>query len=644
MSIPQNPLNLGGSTTHRHMLIAFKYASDAFNLVKFDPIKVDVGQSLPDVGPNVVVVNEFGDQKFSIPEAMWDFDYIPNIGVSTTSSVGKIVIADRYVPYSFINFLKYKVLAKFNELEASDGTDEQTDDELVDDTKFLMSLGHATFVLKTFFTLEDDNIDSFDGDPKVISINPFYFNIDSLESVPSGSSIAPVSHIIHAIGAANTTGLLRSFGSIFQMNITHKDGNIHDTIPAGTGSNGLKTRSAENTANAAKRKERLDLSKPMLTLKDVFEGFEADLNQQKFANKAQLQYWRRVIRNDKQPDKIVIDPKQTKLPKREELPMDFVIDLDPLYAKYKIDNRNMPFEQPSIAQTEDGIRVLPIRPGAHIFQVVESLMLLSKEVGDDAVNPLLKKTFKTTITAKRSSERYTIYIKIRQYILPSNGETANTGPGVNTSDTPLHFFVNDALDRDVDVMEFKSHINYQVGDTMLEIQTTDNVGAGIIYADREQATAERRPDLPFYQTLYSGVRPMIASYGIDGLESAQKAGNIFNLMDRYTYTQTTDYELLIMGNPYLLSDLNRNPNDVISDSVGNGVHYYSRPEVDPMYVKVTIFESSYDADVDGNGQAVQERFYFDNYYHVTRVVNMFGVVGNGGFYQKLLLKRSDTLI
>ncbi len=625
MSIPSNPLDSSSASSYRHVLVAFKYAEDAFKFKNFTPTSATVGGSFPDVGDNVVVVNELRDQRFSIPEAIWDFNFIPNIGVSTTSSVGKIVVVERYVPYSFLNFLEHEVLAVLNE-----GTDD------------LMSLSHATFVLKTYFAL-DDNGEGVDTND-IIQVNPFYFNIDSIESVPSAKGVTPATHIIHALGASNTTGLLRSFSSVFQMNITHKDGNLHDTIPEGTGSEGIKTRSAENSKNTSKRKERLDLSKRMVSLRDMFEGFAADLNQQKVVHQAQLQEWRRQIRSDNQPDKIVVAPQQTKKPTPKQLPMDFVIDLDPIYNDYKVDNRNMPFEQPEIWQPDLGIRVLPIRPGAQIFEVVEKIMMLSKKVGEDAVDPTGIKTFKTTITTKRlKTNKYITNIKIRQYDLPDNRAVENTGPGKAAPENALSFFVNDPEERDVDVIEFKSHINYQIGDNMLEQQNTEDVGAGVIYADREQATAERRADLPFFQTLYSGIRPMIASYGIDGLESAQRAGDIFNMMDRYTYTQSTDYEMVIRGNPHLMSDVNRNPDDVISDSDGDGVYYYARPEVDPMYVKLTIFQSSYSTAIgEGDNGDIPTRFYFDNYYHMTRVINMFGV--GGGFLQKLILKRTDTLI
>jgi hypothetical protein len=302
----------------------------------------------------------------------------------------------------------------------------------------------------------------------------------------------------------------------------------------------------------------------------------------------------------------------------------------------------MPFEQPDVVQSNAGIRVFPVKTGIDIFDLVERLMLLSQSVGEDAEGRV-KRTFKTTITAiKRRTKRYEINIKIRQYILPNNtNDDNNTGPGEAIA--PLEFVVNDPNDKDIDVMAFRSNISYRVGDTMLERQIQDNIGAGVVYADREQATGERRPDLSFFESMYSGLRPMIGSYNIDGLESAEKAGDIFNLMDRYTYTQSTDYEMVIFGNPLLMSDVNRNPNDVVNDVEGQSVTYYPIPEVNPMYIKFSIFERTKVSEDDII--SVPSKFYFDEYYHMTRVVNIFGYGGeNRSFFQKLDLRRTDDLL
>jgi hypothetical protein len=108
--------------------------------------------------------------------------------------------------------------------------------------------------------------------------------------------------------------------------------------------------------------------------------------------------------------------------------------------------------------------------------------------------------------------------------------------------------------------------------------------------------------------------------------------------------------MVIIGNPYLMSDVNRNPGMVVSDEDGV-VHYYPKPETNPMYVKLRIFQRSQTDVNDGDGgvgeenEKIPEFFYYDGYYHVARVVNSFGqVAGARSFYQHLILKRGDTLI
>ena len=618
MSVPSNILDSSGSSTHTHVLVAFRNSQEAatFNFAKFDPTSIGLGQSIPNAGNNVVVVNEFVDTRFSISEAMWDFDFIPNIGVSTTASTGKIVVADRVVGYGFLNHLRNDVLNKI--------TDEP------------WSLSHLTFVLTTFFFKDTD--DGTEPVEVVVRTNPFFFYLDTIESVPSNGGVTPTHHILNAISVSNTLGQLKSFSSLYQMNITHKDGNLHNEIPSGTGSGGILSRKEENRKFIDARKQRLNKSKPMRTLKDIFEAFQTDLNNQKFVHQAQLQQWVRELRSEGNTDKIAVAPQQNKPPTPKELPIDFEIDLDSSYDGYAVDNRNMPFEQPDIRQGLVGIRSFPVKPGATIVEMIERIMMLSTRVGDDAAL-VPRKAYKICISAiLTSSNRYRIVIKIRRYTLPSNSSDLDTGPGAGD---PIHFYINDPEERDTDIISFKSILSYEVGDSMLESPNAENSQAKIIYADREQPMAERRPDLSFFTTLYSGIRPMIEPYSINGLENAKSAGNIKNMVDPYTYIQTSEYELVIRGNPTILSDFNRNPVDIVNGDAGN-VFNYPRPEFEPAYVRLTIFQKSQALNDESN---IPEKFYYDGFYHLVRVVNMFGVIkGQRSFYQKLYLRRTDDLV
>jgi hypothetical protein len=622
MSIPNNPLDVGGTSTHRHILLAFEYAEDAVKLESFDPGKAIVGEPLKSdafVGQTMVVVNETNDKRFSISEAMWDFNYAPTVGIITSTSVGRIVISDRRVAYSFLDFLRVNLLDTLGK-----GT----------------SLSHVTFVLKTIFSVNSD----VDGDEDHIYPRPFYFNIDSIETLPTKKSATPKNHILKAIGISNSLGLLPALSELNQFTITHKDGNIHNTLPSsgfqGSGG-GIPTRSDDNTFNTSERKKRLDLSKPMVTLQDVFEGFEADLNQQRYAHKGQLQLWLREIRSGDTVDKILIAPEQKKGPDKS-LPLTFKVDLDKEYRNYLVDNRNMPFEQPDVVQDKKGINVYSISAGSTICEAVTKIMYLSKAIGQDA-SVKYKTTFKTTITPIRTKTEYVINIKIRKYLIPNNPSDKKTNTGPGTGIYPLHFYINDGPERrHTDIVSMRSNIRYQSADVVLEQQKESPVGAGVVFADREQSTSERSPELGFYETLYSGVRSLTAPHVIDGLESAQQAGNIYTLLDADSYDQTTRCDLIIHGNPNLMSDMNRNPAEVVSDVDGE-VNYYPKPETEPMYVKLTIFEAQINVEGIENDD-VPNRFYFDEFYHMTRVVNVFGGGKGRSFYQYLSLQRTDDLI
>lgn len=623
MSIPENPLSEHNTSLYRNVLVAFKYADDA-SKANVLTTAGDVGESIPNTGPNIIIVNEFKSRRFTIEEAIWDFNFIPEIGVTTSASTG-IVAVDEEIPNSFLSFLRETVIA-----------------ELGEDT----SISHMGFVLKTFFMIgEEEN-----GNNTIVG-NPYIFTVDHIDSLVNDSDpLIPNTHVLNCMAISNTTALLRSFSNMYQMTITHKDGNLHDEVPEPfAGSSGLQTRGEENKNKNRSRKNKLDQSKPMKTLKDVFDGLEVELNQQKFTHKAQLQQWLRNIRND-HVDKITVPPQQSKPPLEESLPIDFKIDLDPIYQNYPIDNRNMPFEQPSVNQEEIGIRSFPVKIGTNLFQLINKIMHLSKSVGEEA-NPSLterKKAFKITLSAIRQpTNRYLISIKIRRYTIPLNEiDGIDTGPGDSAvdPDNPLHFFTNDVFGRDSDILSLTSRIAYEVGDIMLENQINNEPQAGIVFADREPATAERRPDLNFFRTMYSGLRPSIANYVINGLESAENSGHIFNMLDPYTFTQTTEYNLEIRGNPYILSDVNRLPHEVVNDEEGE-THYFRMPETYPMYVRLTMFERSLTEGGEEAQNDIPKKFYYDGFYHVTRVVNIFGVwQGKRGFKQHLVLRRSDDTV
>lgn len=90
------------------------------------------------------------------------------------------------------------------------------------------------------------------------------------------------------------------------------------------------------------------------------------------------------------------------------------------YNSYKIDNRNLPFEQPEQDQRLEGIRVVPFHMGTTMNSAIDTIMLMSKSVGKDfqAETP---KSYRTTTTVLRGcSGQYNIHTNINSYTIPIN--------------------------------------------------------------------------------------------------------------------------------------------------------------------------------------------------------------------------------
>jgi hypothetical protein len=606
MSVPSNPLDQFDTYSVKHMLVAFKYTTDAEQTNIVPTLGVNPGDRITGAsgGPGVIIVNEFSMTDFQINSARWTWNFYGPLTKTCGSCIGYVEITDR-TGLHFIDFIKTKV------------------------TQILgVSEGHIVFVLRSFFL--GNNFDNVNND--ILVGNPLVFNMVTLADDLSPSSGR--FYVMSFVGASTTFGQLNQYSKIYQMDITHADGALHKNTPVpnvatcGT----LTTRKQEDALQNGPRKTRIDKSKPMKTLKEIFQAFEAELNQQKFTNAAQLQSWLQHV-NDDYSVKIV-PPIQL-----ENIPVDFFVRLDPAYNDYPVDNRNLPFEQPEQDQNKKGIRCFPIKTATDIPIAVEKLMKLSRKVGQESALSI-PYIFKTTISAIRTTnDRYQIYVVIRKIQVPINEVSLNSGPG-NGAINPLQFSFQDPKIVDHDIISIKvresSDSSYQV----LETQTQDT-SALVVFGDREQITVERTPLINYFQSQYSGLRAMINPYENYGLEYGTDASEL----DRNTdvrIKQKTHYSIVINGNPYLLNDVNRLPSDVANSNAANA-HYYKFTESEPMYAKLSIYlksQAGIGIPQDQN-ENVNNKFYFDNWLHLGTVTNIFE---SGLFLQQLDLLRHSEMI
>lgn len=595
-----NPLSRFQSYDVKHVVVGFRFSEDACTL----NIGADIGKSGTIIdgekmketnckGPAIVVINEIQDPTFVLYEAetYWNF-FSPN-STTTGSYSGYMHIQDR------VGMLFAQRLRKYCETLG-------------------MALGHITFAWKTFYIGTLSN-----GETEVVTANPMIFHITDF--VQSLSADIGRAYIMSFVSSYNTFGQLPQFSKMFQTTLTHADGNVDKEVPASdNASTGLVSRQQEDAVKNAARKRRLDKSKPMKTLQDVFNSMQTEMTEQGYPHKTQVQDWQASVRNDY--TKKLSPPKQY-LP---DLPLKYTIKLEDKYNSYKIDNRNLPFEQPEQDQRLEGIRVVPFHMGTTMNSAIDTIMLMSKSVGKDfqAETP---KSYRTTTTVLRGcSGQYNIHTNINSYTIPINRVNGpDTGPGDGVIDGPLEYVFQDSEQKGRDIISINYRSNVTPVQKNMEQATEGADDIGVVYGNREPISIQRMPQSgdDFFTSGYAGNRGFVGLQQINGLESSDTASVIKSNLTPSMIKQTTSYNIKIVGNAYIVNDINRNPLDVKEDK-GDGPGrwryiLYDKPEYVPMYLKLTVYMKP-ETQLAGPGEGnVDDTYFYSGYLHITRIVTSY---------------------
>lgn len=387
-------------------------------------------------------------------------------------------------------------------------------------------------------------------------------------------------------------------------------------------------RVARESTHNIHRNERLNTNKPMKTLKDVFNGFELDLNEMRFVNKNQVQEFTSIIK----PSSL----KKTKRPKskskNEELPLKFKIDLESVYNDYPIDNRNLLTEQIENMQTNAGIASITIPPGYNIITAVELLMKLSTKTGIDATNGL---SYKVALSTVRDYENIsTITVSIRQYEIPKNKQdvidTASTkyAKGIVT---PYEFNFLDTENLDISYIAIASSPPNDIK-IMTELDDDSKNGQTFASSQQEPPVVERA-DFGGFSGLRNTTSPV--NYGLQDFVS----GLALDIATRKSgIMQNTLSVVEIIGNPDLYSDLARDPKKV-AEHLEDSPSLFRFPEHYPMYCKIRIKIGKSNA---GALAPEDEEIWYHTYnYHLSGVSNS---IRSGSFTQTLRLLSTDDSI
>lgn len=605
MSQPTNILDTYESYAVKHQLVAFEFTEAAcktkvrtYNIGK-------VGTQIPKCycGKAYIIVNELEDPTYFVNRLEWTFSYYSPIEQSSTALLGDLQITAQ-IGYEFPIFL-----ANIAE-------------------KLQLSITHITFWLRTAFVCRRK-----DGGDDYIYAKPLIFHASDFSYLIANDK----AHIysLQFMGTYNTFGQLPNFSAIHQMTITHKDGALHKEIPKPEAPTcAIMTRAAEDAAKSSAREQRLEKSKPMKTLRDVFEAFELELKEQRFAHKRQLQEWLTNVRDGYV--KKIEEPVQKK---GDELPLDFLVGFAST-IEGGVNNRNIPWEQPEQGQDKPGIRSITIPPGLNIISAIDYLMKLSKQSGIMSADG---GTWKTNICiVRRCGGKYDVFIQTNGAEIPKNqNDGKDTGPGKSAVGEALTFMFNMEGTKfgDQDITHLHVHNISDINFAIMEEQV-EEPEAQYNYGSREQMTLERIPQKKYFKSQFSGIRSLSSpkNYGLESAEDAAKVDFSFYNRNRI---QTSLNSVKIRGNLELYSDLCRNPWKVKNRDPENP-HLYKFPETYPIYMRIFVR-----IPVDGAvlGQIDVENL--DNfYYHMKymHALNITNVIEGSNFYQLIDLARTDDFV
>lgn len=607
MADSQNILDKFESFNVKYILLGFANTTDASTTKKGPEVGIPgtIFSGTSCGKPGIVIVNEFKDFSYTIDSFQSEFNFYSDISIHSSQMVAELTIADR-LGGQFSTFLR--------DCAAVLGVSET----------------HIAFQLKIYFVGNLKNSSTVDN----YITRPFIFNMGSLTQLQTTSSAH--FYTLQAIATYNTFGLLNGFTKMYQTTITNADKNPSKEIP--TPDVPLSTilpRGDEDAFKTNARKARIDKSKPMETLDDAFKGLAEDLQQQKYEHKRQLQEWLSFVRDDFV--KKIEQPKQKKAP--GYLPLEYKVVLDPNYKSYKIDNRNMPFEQPEQNQEKYGVRTIPIPEGENVLDSIERIMKYSRKIGTDG-DLLPKNTFRIVATViKNCEDKYEITINIRKIILPQNepgnafADGIDTGPGLAVE--PIYLEFQKTGTADIDIYHVVGKTASLSNLNMMEKQINDS-DAEVVFGNREQGTTERTQSLDYFHSMFSGVRTTMNNKN-NGVESAEDAGKADILASKTVTPQNNRFQLKIRGNPELLSDIFRDPLKV-RDLNPDEPRFYTSPEYNPMYVKVIIYLTPLANSLGVIPDTSDTQYYYIRYQHLYKITTT--ITGNG-FIQYLYMLRSD---
>lgn len=594
MSDPNNRLDKFSTYSTTFILSAWADTSSAENDANAPKLTDGPeGKSLP--GNGVLILNDAfgkGTNRFVGKRLQYDYSWT-GTETSNTAAIGEFILHD-VSGGDFFGFLRNNVVSLLK-----------------------TSIENISFRLDVYFHFPDTEGKIERCEPLIFVINDFKFLF------MNGYN----QYTLSLMACHNTIGNATKFTRLYDMTVTHKDGQLHEETPTPNPSGGsIKPRGEEDGEKIGPREERLEKSKPMTTLQDAFEALEIELNESTKIHKNQLQSWQAIIRDD------FVSKLQVPSIQEKELDIKFKIHLDPKYKDFPINNRTIPWEQPELNANDEGIRTIPSKSGETFLELIDRIMKMSRDVGIDSKKGY---THKICPIWRKKGNTLLYDVVIKRYEVPINFAVGkNTGSG-ESAKAPITFFYKDDKNRDVRAL---SGMSCRTDMVDIVEDVIDNVPGRVVYGgEREPITGERERDRKFFETGYSGFRAKIANYKTLAVEYPKELAESMKKQYNMQSLQQSTFVINIHGNIDLFNDTMRKPSETVSSSHPKSVHY-KLPEILPWYAKLLIFLNTNYEDIGG---PEPELFYHKEWMHIMRIST---VIESSHFHQTLTLARSDDIV
>lgn len=606
-----NPLSELSVYAIEYKLAAFQYGQDA----ALSPLSRYIGQAGEIIsgkeycGMGMTIVNGDTDALFNIINLTHAFEYTSPIDGVSTISYGNFTIVDN-AGALFMNFIR-DVSAELD-----------------------MSLGHMTFNLTpTIRGSYPENKDS--SLPELIPMSPLIFHIlDISETHTSGE---PRTYNVSFVMDFNTTGVYPNYSLLSRTTVTSADSNSPASISGD--SKAGKSYGDRVRVNEQARQERFNAMRPMRTIKDTCDGLTASMNQATLPSTFELNRFLSTLREDWVPSEIMAGD-------QKELPLKYLVEAGD-YVGYQIDNRNMVFEQTELDQSNTGIRAITFPPGTTLHEAIKKILKASQRTGVDVDSGLTYRI--NTCMMRKCDGDYHLHTVIKQTEIPENkiDESGrgyvDTGEDSTSMPAPLSFDFQSGSTPGSDILEIQIVSEPKEDFGNAEISEYGRYTDAVSYGSRELPQYERSPSSDFFKSKFSGLRVDANKLNVS-LENPAAASRVDYSKYAFYREQSSAMNILIRGNPNLLSDLARNPRKVAIEDADTPTHY-AFPEFYPMYAKVRIqiiddaqLGNTTPPTVAGNVMREPIKYYYDGYYHITKVVT---IIYGSKFVQRLSMVRSD---